>query len=218
LAGAARAGYHASAPMTRNVFRSLALASLVLARAAGAADRPWEFGVSATGYFVPDEGDYVQPTLSADHDWLHLEARFNYEDRDAGSVWAGYNWSVGETLSLDVTPMFGLVFGGTSGLAPGYEMDLGFRRFSFYNEGEYVFDTESSENDFFYNWAELTFAPVEALRFGLVAQRTHAYQTARDVQRGLLVAFAHQRLELTACLFNPDLDHPSFAFAAALSF
>ena len=41
----------------------------------------------------------MQPTVAADRDWLHVEARFNYEDRDTGSVWLGYNFSVGEEVT-----------------------------------------------------------------------------------------------------------------------
>lgn len=50
------------------------------------------------------------------------------EGRSTGSVWLGYNFSVGQTVSLEFTPMIGGVFGNTSGLAPGYRASLGWRR------------------------------------------------------------------------------------------
>ena len=78
----------------------------------------WSLDASAYTYIVPDSENYVQPTVAANRDWLHVEARFNYEDRDTGSVWFGYNFSVGEEVTLEITPMVGAVIGNTDGIAP----------------------------------------------------------------------------------------------------
>ncbi|HWT79462.1 MAG TPA: hypothetical protein VN648_11745, partial [Candidatus Methylomirabilis sp.] len=45
----------------------------------------WSFSASAYTYFVPDSRDYVQPTVTADRRWLHLEARYNYENLETAS-------------------------------------------------------------------------------------------------------------------------------------
>jgi len=50
---------------------------------------------------------YVSPDFSADRGWLHLEARYNNEALETGSLWAGYNFSVGKKLVLNATPMVG---------------------------------------------------------------------------------------------------------------
>ena len=40
--------------------------------------------------------------------WLaDLEARYNYEALETGSVWAGYDFNAGKKLVLDLTPMVG---------------------------------------------------------------------------------------------------------------
>ena len=72
---------------------------------------PWAFTASAYGYLVPDDQSYFSPIFSADHDWLHVEARYNYEDQQTGSIWVGYNFRAGRRLTLEATPMFGAVFG-----------------------------------------------------------------------------------------------------------
>ncbi len=158
-------------------------------------EKAWSFSASAYTYFVPDDRDYVQPTFTADRGWLHLEARYNYEALDTGSAWVGYNFSGGETLAWELTPMLGGVFGDTTGIAPGYKGSLGWRKLELYSEGEYVFDTGSSSDSFFYNWSELTLAPVEWFRFGMVTQRTRVYQTDRDIQRGVLAGFSFKKRE-----------------------
>jgi hypothetical protein len=167
---------------------------------------------------VPESRDYVQPTITADHNWLHLEARYNYENLDTGSVWVGYNFSGGEKLAWEFTPMLGGVFGHTTGIAPGYHGSLTWWKLELYSEGEYVFDTGSTSDSFLYNWSELTLAPVEWFRFGMVTQRTRLYKTDREIQRGLLAAFSFKKVSLAGYVFNPDDDKPTFVLAAGLTF
>src|SRR5687768_1933890 len=97
------------------------------------ADEPsWEFTLSGTTYFVADDSDFLQPTVAVDRGRLHLEARYNYEAFDTGSMWAGYNFSGGETVTWEFTPMLGAVFGATDGIAPGYKGSLGWKMLEFY--------------------------------------------------------------------------------------
>ena len=64
------------------------------------------------------------------------------------------------------------VFGDITGIAPGYKGSLSWSKLELYSEGENVFDTRSTSDSFFCNWSELTLAPAEWFRFGLVTQRT----------------------------------------------
>jgi hypothetical protein len=181
-------------------------------------EKAWSFSISAYTYIVPDSREYVQPTVMADRDWLHLEARYNYEALDTGSAWIGYNFGGGEKLAWEFTPMLGGVFGDINGVAPGYEGSLSWWRLELYSEGEYVLDTGDSSDSFFYNWSEFTLAPVNWLRFGLVTQRTRLYQTDREIQRGMLLGFSHNHVALTGYVFNPDEDQPTFVIAVGLTF
>ena len=178
----------------------------------------WTFDAAVYTYLLPDEGNYAQPTIATDRGWLHLEARVNYEDLNTGSMWFGYNLSGGETLEWALTPLLGGVFGQTDGVAPGYTGSLSWRQLEFYSEGEYVFDAHDSADSFFYNWSELTFVPADWFRVGLVTQRTRAYETERDVQRGLLVGIIYKNLEATTYVFNPDDSKPIVVLSVAFSF
>ena len=181
-------------------------------------EKAWSFSASAYTYFVPDDRTYVQPTVTADRGWLHLEARYNYEGLDTGSAWVGYNFSGGEKLAWEITPMVGGVFGETTGVAPGYKGSLGWWKLELYSEGEYVFDTGHSSDSFFYNWSELTLSPVDWFRIGMVTQRTRLYKTDRDIQRGVLVGFSYKMVDLSLIVFNPDESKPTFVLAVGLSF
>jgi hypothetical protein len=69
----------------------------------------WGFSLAILGYLVPNNISYGSPTFTADHRWLHLEGRYNYENQQTGSLWAGYNYNAGHYLVLSVTPMAGVV-------------------------------------------------------------------------------------------------------------
>jgi len=181
-------------------------------------DNAWSFSATAYTYMVPDSENYLQPTFTVDRGWLHLEARYNYEALDTGSAWIGYNFSGGETLAWEITPMLGGVFGDTTGVAPGYKGSLSWWKLELYSEGEQVFDTGESSDSFFYNWSEVTLAPVDWFRFGLVTQRTRAYESDRDIQRGLLVGVNYKKLDVGAYFFNPDDEEPTFVISVGLNF
>lgn len=167
---------------------------------------------------LQDESDYIQPTLKADRDWLHLETRYAYEDRDSLSFFGGVNVEFGEDVKLAVTPMIGGLVGEVDGIIPALEVDLMIWRFEAYGEAEYVFDLGDSSSKFFYMWSELSLRPTEWLRAGMVTQRTRVYRTERDIQRGALVGLAFSTVEATFYLFNPGADDRLAVLSIGLSF
>ena len=213
-----------------------AAAALVLAEAGAAVAEPvpgavaiepppaepaaWEVSASAFGYVVPEERDYGSATVTADLGIWHLEARYNYEGLDTGSFWAGANFAFGETVAFEVTPMVGGVVGHTHGVAPGYHLTVRWKRLELYSEGEYLFDTDTRPHDdsFFYSWNELTYAPWDWLQAGLVSQRTRAYQTPLDVQRGILVRGFVRNWTAGFYVFNFGWTDPTFVFSLGLDF
>jgi hypothetical protein len=202
---------------TRPQFLTLALAILVTGQAlaqaaateessaspAAGADQ-WSFYASAFAYFPPESQDYLSPVLTADHGPLHLEARYNYEALDTGSLWAGYNFSAGTELAFEATAMVGAVLGDTAGIAPGYRISLTYSSLELSSEGEYLFDSRDQAESFFYTWTELSYSPADWFRTGLVGQRTRAYEAELDIQRGLLAGFTYRDWDFTIYLFNPD--------------
>ena len=183
-----------------------------------AVSNQWAYSVSAWGYLVPNDQSYGSPTLTADRKWLHLEARYNYENKETGSLWAGYNWSVGQKLVLEVTPMLGAVFGKTTGIAPGCNVILTYKRVELSSQCEYVIDLKDKEGNFFYSWNELSYSPTDWFRAGLAAQRTRAYQTPLDVQRGFLVGFSHKKFGFTTYVLNAGWTEPTVILAVGFSF
>jgi hypothetical protein len=176
--------------------------------AAPTAEPAWSVRVSANTYLIPDADNYLQPTMTADRGAVHVESRYQYEDRNSTSMFLGWNLSFGDTVKLSLTPMFGGVFGQTAGVVPALEADITWRRLEAYAEGEYVIDAGDRGNSFLYNWSEVSVWATEWLRGGIVTQRTRVLRTPRDIQRGLLIGAAVSKIESAIYLFNPgSSDH-----------
>jgi len=200
------------------------LSTIAAAQEVASTDTPspdassWEFGASLFAYFVPQDRDYVSPVVIADHGGLHLEGRYNYEGIRTGSIFVGWNLETGEKLKLAATPIIGGVFGDTRGLAPGLELTLSWKSFELYSESEYVIDFDDSSENFFYTWAQLGYSPTDWLTVGLASQRTRAYHTDLDVQRGLFVGFSHKSVRLDVYVFNFGWESPTVVSSISVAF
>ena len=86
------------------------------------------------------------------------------------------------------------------------------------SQGEFVFDTQDKAGSFFYAWSELSYGRAEWFRVGLAFQRTKAYQTPIDVQRGFLVGFSYKELEVTTYVFNLGWTDPTIVVSLGASF
>jgi hypothetical protein len=178
----------------------------------------WVWSPSLLLYVVPGAPAYFQPTLAVDRGGLHLEGRYNYEARDTGSAWFGWNFSFGEDVTLDLTPMVGGIFGQMKGVAPGLTLVLSWGPLSWWSQSEYVFDLGDKTQSYFYAWSELSVTGPEWLRVGLVLQRTRAFQTTTQVQGGPLVGVNFWKLAATVYFFAPGQVDQFVVVAASGSF
>jgi hypothetical protein len=180
--------------------------------------RVWAFSVSGYGYLFPGEGDFLLGIATADRESLHLETRYNYEDRNTASFWGGWTWSTGTKVEFEIRPMLGAVTGDTDGIAPGCQLSLTWKRFDYYLESEYVFDAHDHENNFFYAWSEFAMKPVDWLRVGLVGQRTRVFEDGLDIQRGLLAQAILGHWTFGVDWFNPLSDDAYTVVTATVDF
>ena len=179
---------------------------------------PWEVLLTVDGYIPPNEDGYVSPIVAADHGWLHLEARYNYENLRTGSLWIGYNFRAGQKLVFEITPMIGGVLGRSTGIAPGCEASLEYKRVTLSITNEYVFDTNRKAGNFYYGEPELSYRLTDWLRVGVAAQHTKAFQTKLDVQRGLLVGFKHKRAKFTVYEYDLGWTSPTVVLEVGWTF
>jgi hypothetical protein len=179
--------------------------------------KDWDFACTGNLYVLPDQV-YLNPVITAHHYCLHLEARYNYEDFVTASLFGGYNFSTGKEIQFNATPVIGIVFGNTTGIAPGLILDLYYWRINLSTESEYLLDFAQKEDSFVYTWSELTYAPTEWIWFGLAAQRTRVYQTNLEIQRGFTLGFSRDYISASGYIFNIDQEDPYGVFSIEFEF
>ena len=179
---------------------------LFLSATAIAAEAEPAISGAVTGYYyaIPHESDYGVGVTSLNRGALHLEARYNYEANRSASLFAGWNFAGGESVTFQVTPLIGGLFGETHGVVPGIEAAVAYRDVDAYVEAEYVRDLRNSNDSFFYAWSEIGWKPVQWLRVGLVGQRSREVNNGRDLQRGAFVQLIVDKVTLGIYGFNPD--------------
>jgi hypothetical protein len=184
----------------------LGLAAMEANAGESAADAEANWSGNVTGYYyaMRNEPDFGVGVAALNRGPLHLEARYNYEVHDAGSVFVGWNFSGGESVTFQITPIIGALVGGARGVVPGFEASVAWRMLDAYIEAEYVHDNQNANDRYYYAWSELGWKPVEWLRVGIVGQRTRVVHTDRDLQRGLFAQVMLGKVTLSGYAFNPD--------------
>lgn len=166
----------------------------------------WDFALEYFNYLTNSDS-VSEATFYADRGDLHLEARYNYEDIDTTSIFAGKRYTFGKTDNYHIVPMGGVLFGKTEGVAPGIIFNFTWwEKLAFYSENEYIFDFSGKQNDFFYTWTELILHPTKWLHFGLVLQKFELFQTPYVAQTGVNLGFDIKSVSVNGYIFNVSKD------------
>lgn len=179
----------------------------------------WSFTAELNAYAFEGGDKFLLPILKADRGWLHLEARYNYEDFQTYSGWVGYNWTTSTPkLDIAVTPMIGAAGGNTKGLLAGFEATFTLGKFELYSETEHLWDTAGEEYNFLYTWTDLTYSPAENWWLGISAQRTRLFQTDLEIQRGFMLGIGVGKFAFTGYLYNWGMGEAFGLFTAEYEF
>jgi hypothetical protein len=95
---------------------------------------------------------------------------------------------------------------------------LSYKRLTLSSQIEYVIDTRDKSGSFLYSWNEFVYSPTDWFHAGIVSQRTRAYHTTLDVQRGISFGFSHKRADFTTYIFNAGWTNPTVVLGLAFSF
>ena len=131
------------------------------------------------------------------------EARYNYEELQTGSLYAGKNFTGGEKINYSVTPMLGIVFGKYNGGSLALNMDVEYKKIFFSGQIQYTVNKETNEENFFYNWSELGRKIGNKFYGGISIQQTKLYGNKLTSDMGLLLGFETGKITIPLYLFNP---------------
>ena len=131
------------------------------------------------------------------------EARYNYEELQTGSLYAGKNFTGGKKINYSVTPMLGVVFGKYNGGSVAANVDFEYEKIFFSAQLQYTVNKENKEENFFYNWSELGSKIGNKFYGGISIQQTKLYADKMSADMGLLLGFETGKITVPLYLFNP---------------
>ena len=179
----------------------------------------WSFTASLSWYFVPNQKNFGVLDASADHGPLHLELRYHDEAIGTASTLIGWKFELGDTVKLELTPLVGCLLGDQGGPIGGLEVSLGWGPLFFTSQDEWVWVVQGDKRGgLFYAWTELDVRPWPWVRAGVVAQRTHLYQTARQIIFGPLLGFTVSKVDFTLYWFQPGGIDQNISLTLEVSF
>lgn len=188
--------------------------------AAAARKSDWTAALYVDGYFQSGERTYLVPTIFLDRGAVHIEPRYNYEDFDTGSLFAGWAFTFGdEGRYAKLTPMLGAVFGNLNGVAPGLEVEARWGRVAYWLESEYLFDLAASSGNYLYTWSELNVYATDRLWLGASLERMKVVQTTTELSVGPMVGVGKQgRWSLPGYLYGLTEPAPLILVPCACTF
>jgi hypothetical protein len=145
----------------------------------------------------------------------YAEARFNYEEINTFSLYAGHNFSAGNGLAWSFTPMAGWITGRMKGGSIGLNSDLSWNKFSFSSQTQYSISASTFYDNFFYNWSELYYSPSDWFYMGIAVEHTRLYASSAIVDPGLLAGLSFRGWSIPFYVFKPF--HAKQFFVVGLS-
>lgn len=137
------------------------------------------------------------------------EARYNYEEEQSLSLYAGKTFSREDSLSYSFTPLAGIVVGKFRGGSIGMNIALEYRKFIFSSVLQYTRSIENKNSNFLFSWSELGYQVTSYFYAGLTVQQTSLYQTACKWEPGIQVGLSYRKWVFPFYAFSP-MDHKRY--------
>ncbi len=191
-----------------NNYRSIFLCCLFFAQAAYAQSKNGIENYSTGG--KNQSWQYIPMLHFTGKHGVYTELRYNYEEVKTASANIGKNFHGGSKLDYSLTPMIGLVFGRYEGASALLNADLEYGKCYFSAQLQYTLNRTSGENNFFYNWSEVAWQPLDWFYTGVSVQQTKIYRERMVNETGLLIGFQIKKVTIPLYGFSPLTDNRNF--------
>jgi hypothetical protein len=123
--------------------------------------------------------------------------------------------------------MWKFAFGGISRLreqeasifAPGYELELNWKKLNFSISNEFVFDASWPSGNFYYVWNQITYHPLKWFRCGHAGRRNKIpFERPLEHQEGFLLGVNHKRYQFTTYVLKPGANCGVVQFEVGTTF
>ena len=130
------------------------------------------------------------------------EARYNFDELNTFSLYAGRKFSGSGNLSWEAIPLVGGLMGQMTGGSVGVNFGMDFRKLFFESQSQYSFSIENATDKFFYSWSELGYNATAWLYAGVAVQQTNIYKTIGKLEPGCMIGFSIKNWTIPFYAFN----------------
>ncbi len=148
----------------------------------------------------------------------YAEARYNYEEMNTFSIYAGRTFSNNKNLHFAITPMLGGVLGEFKGISSGLNAVLEFNDLFFSTQTQYTASFDKNNNNFYFSWSELGYQPWRWFFLGVTAQQTYlAEANSLESEPGVFIGFCAGMWTFPLYVFKPMTDNNYFVLGINFS-
>ncbi len=166
-------------------------------------------GIEQYQYLGKGTANAIVPVLHFQNSkgW-YAEARYNYDENNTFSLLGGRSFQLDKNGFSSIVPMIGISFGDFEGItvAANYTYERGF--FFFNSQSQYTFSTNSTYQNFFFNWSEIGIQPKNWIFGGLSVQYIKEQSYKNRVDPGIVIGFNWKTVSFPMYVFkNPNNEY-----------
>ncbi len=161
-------------------------------------------GIDQYSYMGTGQNSSMVPVAhyQSSKNW-YAEARYNYDNYQTFSLYAGKTFARQNAFSYALTPMIGGMTGKMNGGSFGLNTELKYKKFNFSSQSQYSIIAATQNNNFFFSWSELYYQPIHWLYTGVTLQHTRIYNTEAKYEPGILLGFSFDHWSFPVYSFSP---------------
>ncbi|MEO7983765.1 MAG: hypothetical protein ABI688_06765 [Bacteroidota bacterium] len=148
---------------------------------------------------------------------FYAELRYNYEDVQTLSLFAGKTFTGRNDLEWAITPMVGFSTGKFTGASLAVNAEAEWKDFYFSTQAQFSRSTESATDNFFFNWSEGGYNLSENF-FGGIAVQFTGMQNGCELEPGFVAGLNLKNLSVPVYIFNPFKQGTYFVLGLNYSF
>jgi hypothetical protein len=130
------------------------------------------------------------------------ELRYNYEDVQTLSVYAGKTINASKTVECSITPMLGFSTGRFTGVSLAANSEITWKQFYISSQSQYSIGIKKESESFLFNWSELAYNITPRFYTGLSMQYTRQSRQT-DIEPGLLAGITFNTVSIPIYVFSP---------------
>jgi len=146
---------------------------------------------------------------------LYGELRYNYEDIQTLSFYAGKTFTGEKSLEFSLTPMLGYSIGRFTGFSVATNAELEWRKIYLSSQTQYSVATKNGISDFFFSWSEIGYN-ISSTLFGGVAIQYTLQDGLHQADPGFVAGINFRNVSIPLYVFSPF--RPGHYFVVGLNY